>query len=230
MIKRFKRNEKGRDFAVGDIHGHFTRLQAALDVAGFDPAVDRLFSVGDLVDRGPECESAEEWLAKPWFHPVRGNHDDYVCRYDSCDPGNWLMNGGAWFMSLPTVQQQCLSILFLDLPLAIEVETANGMIGIVHADVPCSDWRDLKLRFDNRNGRNYVMWSRNRFEHEDKSGVEGVRAVVCGHTPVRAPVVLGNVYHIDTGGWFPEGYDGYFTLLNLETLEAIPPMPSKLEW
>ncbi|WP_183132684.1 metallophosphoesterase, partial [Pseudomonas amygdali] len=55
-IKRFAENTVGRDFAVGDIHGHFTRLQVALDVAGFNPAVDRLFSVGDLVDRGPECE------------------------------------------------------------------------------------------------------------------------------------------------------------------------------
>ena len=22
------------------------------------------------------------WLARPWFHPVCGNHDDYVCRYE----------------------------------------------------------------------------------------------------------------------------------------------------
>ncbi|MCA4078770.1 metallophosphoesterase, partial [Pseudomonas kurunegalensis] len=57
-IKRFAANRAGRDFAVGDIHGHFTRLQAALDSAGFDPAIDRLFSVGDLVDRGPDSLAA----------------------------------------------------------------------------------------------------------------------------------------------------------------------------
>jgi hypothetical protein len=39
-VKRFAANTAGRDFAVGDIHGHFTRLQAALDAAGFDPAVE----------------------------------------------------------------------------------------------------------------------------------------------------------------------------------------------
>lgn len=89
-IKRFAANTAGRDFAVGDIHGHFTRLQAALDTAGFDPATDRLFSVGDLVDRGPECRDVLDWLAKPWFHPVRGNHDDYVCRFDTCDVDNWV--------------------------------------------------------------------------------------------------------------------------------------------
>ncbi|MOA68917.1 hypothetical protein D3C78_1967930 [compost metagenome] len=46
---------------------------------------------------------------------------------------------------------------------------------------------------------------------------------------MRSPVVLGNVHHIDTGGWLPDGR-GHFTLLNLHTLEAIPPAPGKLEW
>ncbi|MBP5144082.1 metallophosphoesterase, partial [Pseudomonas chlororaphis] len=71
-IQRFEINTAGRDFAVGDIHGHFTKLQAALDAVQFDPTVDRLFSVGDLVDRGPESADVDTWLAKPWFHAVRG--------------------------------------------------------------------------------------------------------------------------------------------------------------
>ncbi|MGH8462894.1 MAG: metallophosphoesterase, partial [Pseudomonas sp.] len=54
-IERFAANHQGRDYAVGDIHGHFQRVWAQLMRAGFDPKVDRLFSVGDLVDRGPEC-------------------------------------------------------------------------------------------------------------------------------------------------------------------------------
>lgn len=227
MIKRFTRNTKGRDFCVGDIHGHFTRLQKAIDAAEFNPEIDRLFSVGDLVDRGPECEAVEDWLALPWFHPVRGNHDDYVCRYDTCNIGNWMYNGGTWFVGLPAVQQQCLQILFQELPLAIEVETSNGVVGIVHADVPGRSWNQLQEFFANRNGRNYVMWSRNRFEHEDRSGVEDIRAVICGHTPLRAPVALGNVYHIDTAGWMD---DGYFTLIDLDSLETIPPMLGKISW
>jgi serine/threonine protein phosphatase 1 len=229
MIKHFERNAAGIDFAVGDIHGNFTLLQKALDAAGFDPAVDRLFSVGDLVDRGPECRDALAWLDKPWFKAVRGNHDDYVCRFDTCDVDNWVYNGGAWFAGLNWDEQREFAAQFNEIPLAIEVETANGLIGLVHADVPGNSWGQLAEFFANRNGRNYVMWSRNRFEHEDRSGVEGVRAVICGHTPLRHPVVLGNVYHIDTAGWLPEK-GGYFTLLNLATLEAIPAIPKKLEW
>ncbi len=236
LIKRFERNEKGRDFAVGDIHGHFTRLQSALDAVGFAPAVDRLFSVGDLVDRGPECEDAIKWLNKPWFHPVRGNHDDYVCRFDTCDVDNWVYNGGSWFAGLPFDEQREFAVQFRELPIAIEVDTAAGLVGLVHADCPFPRWQDLaeSLQGDQSGKqaklvRNSCMWSRSRIELDDQSGVEGIRALVCGHTPLSHPVVLGNVHHIDTGGWLPEGR-GYFTLLNLSTLEAFPTIPVKLEW
>jgi serine/threonine protein phosphatase 1 len=235
-IKRFSANIAGRDFAVGDIHGHFSFLQAALDAVGFDPAVDRLFSVGDLVDRGPECRDVLDWLAKPWFHAVRGNHDDYVVRFDTCDVENWIYNGGSWFAGLSLFEQKEFAVQFAELPIAIEVETPSGLIGIVHADCPFSAWEQLRqeLETPESNKRlklvhNTCMWSRSRIEHGETHGVEGVRALVVGHTPVRAPALLGNVIHIDTRGWRPDD-GGYFTLLNLATLETIPPMPAKLEW
>ena len=64
-MPRFARNERGRDFAVGDIHGCFSDLARGLKAIGFDEKADRLFSVGDLVDRGPESTHALEWLASP---------------------------------------------------------------------------------------------------------------------------------------------------------------------
>ncbi|MGV8865220.1 MAG: metallophosphoesterase [Pseudomonas sp.] len=232
-IKRFAANTAGRDLAVGDIHGHFTRLQAALDAAGFDPTVDRLFSVGDLVDRGPECEQVLDWLAKPWFHPVRGNHDDYVVRFDTCDIGNWMYNGGSWFAGMPLAEQQDYQVVFAELPIAIEVETPGGMVGIVHADCVFDTWAELRRELEDpeRPGRlkkvqNSCMWSRSRVELNDIRPVSDMRAVVVGHTPMKHPLVLGNVHHIDTGGWKD---DGYFTLLDLATLETIPATPQKLE-
>ncbi|QQX60889.1 metallophosphoesterase [Pseudomonas chlororaphis] len=230
-IKRFAENTAGRDLAVGDIHGHFSRLQVALDAAGFDPAVDRLFSVGDLVDRGPECHQVLDWLDKPWFHPVRGNHDDYVCRFDTCDVDNWIYNGGSWFAGLAWDEQREFSVRFRDIPIAIEVETPGGLIGIVHADCPFPAWGQLRaeLEMPESNKRlklvkNTCMWSRGRIQDGNQAGVDGLRALVCGHTPLRKPAVLGNVFHIDTAGWM----DGYFTLLNLSTLQCTPPINSSL--
>jgi len=54
QFPRFACNAVGRDFAVGDIHGCFSHLRRSLEAIGFDASVDRLFSVGDLIDRGPE--------------------------------------------------------------------------------------------------------------------------------------------------------------------------------
>lgn len=228
LVKKFPVNTTGRDFAVGDIHGHFTLLQKALDELGFDPDVDRLFSVGDLVDRGPECEHVLEWLDKPWFHPVRGNHDDYVCRHDTCDIGNWLQNGGAWFMSLTDAERGEYAAQFREIPIAIEVETHGGLVGLLHADCPFPSWRYLLEKLEDgaegnagllRSIKNACMWSRRRVELEDGSGVEDVRVLVVGHTPLASPLSLGNVIHIDTAGWCPHK-GGFFTFLNLNSLKA----------
>ncbi|MNE94875.1 serine/threonine protein phosphatase 1 [compost metagenome] len=65
--------------------------------------------------------------------------------------------------------------------------------------------------------KNVCLWSRRRIELRDESGVADLVALVVGHTPLSAPARLGNVYYIDTGGWYPhEG--GFFTLLDLHSL------------
>ena len=68
-------NLQGRDFIVGDLHGHPDVLRRLMDHVAFDYDTDRLFSVGDLVDRGPNSAGALDLLDAPWFYPVRGNHD-----------------------------------------------------------------------------------------------------------------------------------------------------------
>ena len=224
-VDHYPINTVGRDIAVGDIHGHFSKLQKALDAIEFNPEVDRLFSVGDLVDRGPESREAIKWINKPWFHAVCGNHDDYVTRYDSELLGNWPITAGRWFFALPENLQSVWAHVFDQLPLMIEVETPLGLIGIVHADCVLNDWEALKYRLKYPHGpkdkklvRNSTMWSRRRVELKEETQVLGVRALVVGHTPFNKMKVLANVYHIDTRGWMD---DGSFTLLDLHTLKPL---------
>jgi serine/threonine protein phosphatase 1 len=74
-IARHEANTHGRDFIVGDLHGCVGYLDTLMRHVGFNESTDRLFSVGDLVDRGPNSVGAIGLLEMPWFYPVMGNHD-----------------------------------------------------------------------------------------------------------------------------------------------------------
>jgi serine/threonine protein phosphatase 1 len=219
-------NPRGRDFAVGDIHGHFERLRQALEHLGFEPARDRLFSVGDLVDRGPQSEDCLEWLAQPWFFAVQGNHEALAIQLQAgavLDLQTYRSSGGGWLLDASPEKLQCYAEHFRRLPIALEVETRQGLVGIVHADCPFADWSRLraylqgKLPTDKRTDE-VCQWSRTRLKRNDRSGVRELRALIVGHTPVRVPKRLGNVLHIDTAGWS----EGYFSFVALDTLEILP--------
>jgi len=55
---QYDRNNEGRDFVIGDLHGCYDELKDKLLDVNFNEEVDRVFSVGDLVDRGPESLNA----------------------------------------------------------------------------------------------------------------------------------------------------------------------------
>lgn len=226
-IKRFEQNTAGRDLVVGDIHGHFTLLQQTLDNINFNPAIDRLFSVGDLVDRGPESHKSIEWLNKPWFHAVCGNHEQMAINWMNPDVYKdvrlYRQNGGDWNLENTVEQQKIYADAFSELPLAIEIETVNGLVGVVHAE-PTNDWDQLRDDLNNPlldsytsdRLRDKIQWERRRIYQGDKIGVTGVIAAVVGHTPLTKSMQFGNVYYIDTGAWSSAGTG--FTFFDVKTL------------
>ena len=71
----------GRDFVVGDVHGEFLALEALLARGGFAPQHDRLFALGDMVDRGPRSVDALAWMESGRIAlSVRGNHEQMLLR------------------------------------------------------------------------------------------------------------------------------------------------------
>jgi serine/threonine protein phosphatase 1 len=226
QIVRFSPNRVGRDFAVGDIHGAFGALKVSLDAIKFDYARDRLFSVGDLVDRGPQSKEVLNWLDKSWFNAICGNHDFMTWRVASGDPFGAVdhrEHGGEWFYELPRSEQQEIGTRLANLPMIFEVETSKGLVGIVHADFPFDDWRDLNSiewsdLEDMQSAAGHCIWSFERYDGRYHGMIRNIRAVVHGHAVIPIMKKLGNVYFIDTGGWHSEGA---FTFLNLETLTPI---------
>lgn len=139
----------GRTFVCGDIHGAFERVQQFLDHVNFDKSSDRLISVGDMVDRGPENEKCLALLEEPWFFAVKGNHEDLMLNFYNQRPGGewWVPNGGAWGMAhiaqvgyggdVMIINQQLAKHVMLasKLPLMITVEQNDGsFFHVIHAE------------------------------------------------------------------------------------------------
>jgi len=154
LIQTVEPNNVGRDFIVGDIHGCWFRLKQAINAVEFNPERDRLFHVGDLIDRGTDHDLMDEFIGKPWFIGVMGNHDASLHAYKGhdtyglrtfCIPYHFH----EWFEALSKEEQTFLLQETYNLPLAIELKRPNGLpIIIAHGDLPEDTWADAKTKLE----------------------------------------------------------------------------------
>lgn len=209
-VLRLPANTAGRDFVIGDVHGAYDLVLDAMRAVGFDHESDRLFCVGDLVDRGKDSWRVEQFLQQPFVYAVRGNHDHLVagCEADMVLPlATVNFNGMRWLKDVPAERVQRIQKALDELPFAIEIASADGSLptGIVHAQVPQNwAWPDLLQALGewpvNDGLFEDVLTSRLKFDCCDASRVLGVKRVFVGHCiSWDGPKVLGNTVYADTG-------------------------------
>lgn len=211
-LQRFRQNRIGNDYIIGDIHGRYALLTQTLKEINFNPATDRLFGVGDLVDRGEDHRSVVALLAKPWFHSTRGNHDQFIIDqfdserimlakgYDKVTPQQIHLDlEGRWFYSLPRQEKIWFYRHLKQLPYAIEIETQNGIIGICHAGVPAnmSSWQEFTSALPDRDIREKAIRWRKAAKLDDRH-VKGILQTYHGHTSQSGIKKIGNSFFIDT--------------------------------
>lgn len=140
----------GRTFVCGDLHGAFERVQQFLEHIKFDKTRDRLISVGDLVDRGPQNEECLDLINQDWFFAVKGNHEDLMLNFYNQRSGGewWIPNGGGWGLEhidrATTDGEFLINNQFMfdavnraaQLPLMITVEQNDGsFFHVIHAEL-----------------------------------------------------------------------------------------------
>lgn len=135
FIKSIPPNVEGRDFAVGDLHGCFEELGRLLIHVKFDPVRDRLFSTGDLIDRGPRSQDCLSLLTKPWFYPVLGNHEDVMLsKFKMVEDGQTQSFDSQEIAYIKSLKKYMPNIF--DMPLVYEINhLLLGKIYVVHAEI-----------------------------------------------------------------------------------------------
>ncbi|MFP6789136.1 MAG: metallophosphoesterase [Thalassolituus sp.] len=203
-LLKLEKNTQGRDFVVGDLHGHVTKLHDQLAALNFNSAVDRVICVGDLIDRGPESAEALNLLNEPWFFSVIGNHEYLMIngmRYKSSRHRMaWLNHGGDWItQTSPALWDDWFDAIEA-LPLAIEVEGRDGSrYGIIHADYPHSHWQEFGHLTPELLEK--CIWSRSQFQCQSRHVVNGIDYLIHGHNVNGGDLQLGNRFYIERGAY-----------------------------
>lgn len=212
-IITFEENTLGTDYVVGDIHGCFNLVEQHLNNIFFDPSKDRLFCVGDLIDRGPYSEHVYDFLNLPFVHAVRGNHEDMLLGFYQDNPNasdyDFLEfghdNGMSWFLTQNKENREKILKALLELPLIIEIKNKRGLVGLIHADIPRGiSWNTFKNEVINDNHKiiETALWGRNRISYNVNEDIEGLGRLYVGHTVLSDVHKFGNVVALDTGAVF----------------------------
>lgn len=214
MIKKFNVNLDGEDYVVGDIHSCYDVLMNKLKEINFNFEKDRLFSVGDLVDRGNQYKEVVSLIDEKWFFSVRGNHDQFIIdrfnddrvlnfRYSHLTPAEThnKYGTGSWFEDYSIEEQSWFYNKLRSLPFIIEVEMGYGKtVGICHAGVPTNftSWEDMKSDMNNSNTRELVLRGRKPPKVKLERVIKDIYATIHGHTAHKEVKQIGNQFWIDT--------------------------------
>jgi bis(5'-nucleosyl)-tetraphosphatase (symmetrical) len=218
-------------YAIGDIQGCYASLCRLLEKCAFDPAQDRLWLVGDLVNRGPQSLETLRLIKSLGSAAltVLGNHDLYLLM---------VAEGGAKFRGKDDTLQA-----ILDAPDAGELlgwlrqqplcHTENGFC-MVHAGLlpqwPVSKARQLAREVEaalqgsdypefvrNLWGSNPLAWS------DDLSGWPRLRVIVNAMTRMRFCTPAG-VMEFHTKGELanaPIGHLPWFEAPNRQSADSV---------
>jgi serine/threonine protein phosphatase 1 len=171
-----------RTFIIGDIHGCAATLRRLVDDTLRPFPDDRIYLLGDLIDRGPDSKGVLDYIFELRerglsVSSVRGNHEEMCLQAvdDLYCLELWIANGGLATLEsfqadgpgeIPHIYREFLR----SLPLYIQLDD----FVIVHAGLNF----DPPSPFDDSSA---MLWTRSPVV--DRQRIGG-RRLICGHSPV----------------------------------------------
>lgn len=210
-----------RTLAIGDVHGCTQAWDALLQAVDLQPG-DRVVTLGDYVDRGPDSKGVIERLIAldarddVSLIPILGNHDQMMLDAREGRGNDWLRGYGVATLASYGVEPDALEEIpaqhWAFLERCVDYyETTHHLF--VHANV----YPDQALA----DTPTYML----RWEHispASSSPHQSGKTLVCGHTSQKSgrPLNLGHAVCIDTyahgGGWLTclDVYAGFLWMAN----------------
>lgn len=219
-VRYYALNPHGRDFVVGDLHGCLEPFHRLLQAVAFRPNRDRVFCVGDLIDRGPLSLACLRLLKQPWFFSCRGNHEELLIEhllqvrnhppYDAV----WLDKEAPRFSDRQRLAEEWVGLLQA-LPEMIVVGAGTPeRFQVVHAEIledgrPVTDALiDTWMFRDGRKAAYRALWGRallgayQRGERVKRAhDPERMSPTYCGHTIVPQVLKLAQQVFLDRGAF-----------------------------
>jgi len=169
-----------RSFVIGDVHGCAHTLHHLLFKVLKIRRPDRVYLLGDLIDRGPRSKEVLDTLmrlrsAGYSIGSVRGNHEEMLlnaCR-DRDSFRLWMLNGGAQTLASFNVEDACeIPFLYRNFIAGLPYYQELDRFVLVHAGI---NWDAADPYADHES----MLWSRAHSAH-GRRPVD--RRVICGHT------------------------------------------------
>ena len=212
--------DRGRIYALGDIHGRSDLLDRMIKIIRGDleaSPVDSCVTVtlGDYFDRGPDSRGViERLLSNPFpsdFIPLKGNHEvlfESFLRKPTTFAEQWRRLGGLETLASYGVSVELLMRgqsyeqvaqalraavpqAHLDFVTSLRTSLSIGPYFLCHAGVRPGIPLDRQSEDD-------LLWIREPFL---ASRANFGKVVVHGHTPAEKPEVLPNRINVDTGAY-----------------------------
>lgn len=206
-------------YAIGDIQGCYSAFRKMLDWVSFDPANDRLWLAGDIVNRGPDSLAMLRFMVQAGNSAIMvlGNHDLHllmvyagISSYSKGDTIQTIMEAPDRDELLTWLRYQRLfyaeesyAMVHAGLLPAWTVSGAQALAQEVETALRQSDYQDT---FAQLYGNDPNYWS------DSLVGIERLRVIVNAMTRMRICSTDGrmNFSHKGTLQTIPSGYMPWF--------------------